>query len=55
MLFRSNFLWGKPGVLRKCMPDFLAYFRKGFHPWQQDNRELIEKNLNELELKPSAR
>jgi len=41
--------------LRKCMPDFLAYFRKGFHPWQQDNRELIEKNLNELELKPSAR
>ncbi|MGO2134980.1 MAG: metal-dependent hydrolase, partial [Marinobacter sp.] len=27
-----SFLWGKPGILRRCMPDFLAYFRKGFHP-----------------------
>lgn len=44
-----NFLWGKPGVLRKCMPDFMAYFRKGFHPWQQDNRSLLEDNLRELE------
>lgn len=43
-----NFLWGKPGVLRKCLPDFLAYFRKGFHPWQKDNRALLEKNLDLL-------
>ncbi|MDX5442055.1 MAG: metal-dependent hydrolase [Alteromonadaceae bacterium] len=45
-----NFLWGKPGVLRKCLPEFLAYFRKGFHPWQQDNRRLLEHNLKELEV-----
>ena len=44
-----NFLWGKPGVLRKCLPDFLAYFRRDFHPWQQDNRGLLEANLRELE------
>ena len=50
-----NFLWGKPGVLRKCLPEFLAYFRKGFHPWQQDNRELLEQNLRELDMTSAAR
>lgn len=49
-----NFLWGKPGILRKCVPDFLAYFRQGFHPWQQDNRVLLEKNLLELEAAPTS-
>lgn len=44
-----NFLWGKPGILRKCLPDFLAYFRKDFHPWQLDNRALLEENLRELD------
>jgi len=44
-----NFLWGKPGVIRKCLPEFFAYFRKGFHPWQQDNRLLLERNLKDLE------
>ncbi|MGO2137159.1 MAG: hypothetical protein ACTH3S_17215, partial [Marinobacter sp.] len=23
-----------PGILRRCMPDFLAYFRKGCHGWK---------------------
>ncbi|MDO6823767.1 metal-dependent hydrolase [Marinobacter sp. 1_MG-2023] len=44
-----NFLWGKPGILRQCLPEFLAYFRKDFHPWQYDNRALLEKNLRELD------
>ncbi|PAV26714.1 hypothetical protein C8D92_101329 [Tamilnaduibacter salinus] len=43
-----NFLWGKPGVLRKSLPEFFEYFRTGFHPWDQDNRDLLEKNLGEL-------
>lgn len=45
-----NYLWGKPGILRKCVPDFLAYLRKDFHPWDQDNRELLagwERNFDE--------
>jgi predicted metal-dependent hydrolase len=46
-----NFLWGKPGVIRKCLPGFFAYLKKGFHPWQHDNRDLIDKNLSDLELK----
>lgn len=45
-----NFLWGKPGVLRGCLPEILAYFRKDFHPWQQDNRKLLETSLSELEV-----
>lgn len=36
-----NFLWGKPGVLRLCLPDFLAYMRRDFHPWQVDDRSLV--------------
>ncbi|MCF4166698.1 metal-dependent hydrolase [Zavarzinia compransoris] len=33
----------KPGVLRRSLPAYLAYFKPGFHPWQHDNRHLIEK------------
>lgn len=49
-----NFLWGKPGVLRRCLPDFFAYFRKGFHPWQQDNRALLTNNVERLEAGTEA-
>jgi len=38
-----NFLWGKPGVIRKSLPQFLAYLRRDFHPWQHDNRDVIEQ------------
>lgn len=34
-------LLGKPGPLRRLIPDYLAWFKPGFHPWEQDNRELI--------------
>ena len=37
-----NFLFGRPGILRRIIPDYLAYYRKDFHPWQIDNRELID-------------
>ena len=37
-----KWLLGRPGPLRRIVPDYLAYFRPGFHPWQQDNRDLIE-------------
>jgi len=36
-----NFLWGRPGLLRKSLPQFLSYMRKDFHPWDKDDRELI--------------
>lgn len=35
------YLLGKPGVLRKLIPEWLSYFKPGFHPWQHDDRALI--------------
>ena len=33
-------LW-QPGMLRRIVPAWLAYFRPGFHPWNHDDRALI--------------
>lgn len=35
------YLFGRPGMLRKILPAWLAYFRPGFHPWNHDDRVLI--------------
>ncbi|MBC2665814.1 metal-dependent hydrolase [Novosphingobium flavum] len=35
------YLWVKPGVLRRIVPDWLRFFRPGFHPWDVDDRHLI--------------
>lgn len=35
------YLFGKPGVLRRIVPAWLAYFLPGFHPWNRDDRALI--------------
>ena len=35
------FMFGKPGMLRKALPQWIAYFLPGFHPWNHDDRELI--------------
>ncbi|MEQ1726055.1 MAG: metal-dependent hydrolase [Sphingopyxis sp.] len=37
------FLLGKPGVLRRLIPAWIAYFLPGFHPWNRDDRALIGK------------
>jgi predicted metal-dependent hydrolase len=36
-------LYGNPGVLRRIIPLYLAYFRPGFHPWQVDTSALLEE------------
>lgn len=38
-----NFVAGKPGVLRRVLPEWLDFFRPGFHPWMHDNREYLGK------------
>ncbi len=30
-----------PGILRRVLPQWIAYFLPGFHPWQVDDRALI--------------
>lgn len=36
------YLVGKPGMLRRIFPAWLSYFRPGFHPWDHDDRALIQ-------------
>lgn len=39
----------KAGYFRKMLPDYLAFFRPGFHPWQDDSRALIVRWKPELQ------
>ncbi|WP_431687303.1 metal-dependent hydrolase [Hahella sp. NBU794] len=49
-----NFLWGKPGVLRQSLPQFLRYLRRDFHPWEVDDREEVARWLNNNERPTEA-
>jgi predicted metal-dependent hydrolase len=35
------YLYVRPGSLRRLIPGYLQCFRRSFHPWQHDNRELL--------------
>lgn len=50
-----RYLWGNPGVLRRLIPHYLAFFRPGFHPWEHDNRYLIEKFGHSFQTYTTAR
>ncbi|WP_371809690.1 metal-dependent hydrolase [Croceicoccus sp. YJ47] len=32
-----------PGILRKAIPDWLSYFKPGFHPWNLDDSHLLAR------------
>lgn len=38
-----NYMWGKPGVIRKLLPSYFKYYSPDFHPWNHDARDLVEK------------
>ena len=42
------YLVGTPGVLRRFFPAWCAYFLPGFHPWNHDDRALINKHDSEF-------
>ncbi len=42
------YLVGTPGVVRKIVPAWFAYFMPGFHPWNHDDRALIGKATSEF-------
>ena len=46
------YLVGKPGALRRVFPQWLAWFRPSFHPWDHDDRALIAKAEAEFGLEP---
>jgi uncharacterized protein len=37
-----KFLFGRGGLIREMRKDFMMYFDADFHPWDDDNRELLE-------------
>lgn len=39
-----SYLLVRPGILRRIVPAWLAWFVPGFHPWQHDNRHLIARH-----------
>ena len=44
-----KYLTVSPGVVRRIFPAWLAYFKPGFHPWDHDDRALIDKREGEFE------
>ncbi len=42
------FLFGKPGILRRIIPAWTAYFLPGFHPWNTDDHALIANAEQDL-------
>jgi len=36
-----RYLYGRGGFMRSMIPNYLRYFRRDFHPWQDDNSHLI--------------
>ena len=46
------FTWVRPGMLRKVLGAWLAFFLPGFHPWKHDDRALIEVAERSLATAP---
>ena len=44
-----KYLTVSPGVVRRIFPAWLAYFKPGFHPWDHDDRHLINLYEGEFE------
>jgi predicted metal-dependent hydrolase len=36
-----KFFWKKPGLIPSVWSDYKDYYRRDFHPWDHDNRELL--------------
>jgi predicted metal-dependent hydrolase len=48
------FAWVRPGMLRKILGAWLAFFLPGFHPWNHDDRGLIAKAEQGLKAQAEA-
>jgi predicted metal-dependent hydrolase len=38
-----DYFWVRPGVYRRFLPRYLAYFRPGFHPHDRDTASLLDE------------
>ena len=44
------FMWVRPGMMRKIFSAWAKYFLPGFHPWNEDDRYLIQRYEAEAAL-----
>lgn len=44
----ARFLWGRNGLYRRILPDYRRWFRRGFHPDDQDDSALIREARERL-------
>jgi predicted metal-dependent hydrolase len=44
----ARWLWGRQGLLRALIPDYLEWYRRGFRPDQRDDQPLIDAGLSRL-------
>jgi uncharacterized protein len=49
----ARYLMGRTGIVRKIFRPYLSFYRPAFHPWDHDDRALIERFENELAAPPS--
>ncbi len=43
-----HYLWKDPGIARTILKSYFKYYKPGFHPWEEDDRDLLaqaEKSL----------
>jgi len=38
-----RYAFAKPGLVRRVIPQWIAYFLPGFHPWNRDDRYLVAR------------
>ena len=48
------FAFGNPGMMRKILGAWASYFMPGFHPWNHDDRALIEREEKRLSAARSS-
>jgi predicted metal-dependent hydrolase len=41
-----SYLWVRPGMFRKIAGAWLKFFMPGFHPWNEDDRALLDRYAN---------
>ena len=44
-------LWVRPGMFRKIAGAWLKFFLPGFHPWNEDDRELLRNYEASAEIR----
>ena len=50
----KDFVWKKPGLFSRGWKTYLAWYRPGFHPWDQDTRPLVESWKADFDASPVA-